>query len=348
MLLSTPPPVAVYHPAVLIVGPAWVGDMVMAQSLFKTLKRRQPGRQIDVLAPPWTLPLLERMPEVRQAIPLALGHGELNLAERRRVALELRQHRYEQAIVLPNSFKSALIPWLAGIPLRTGYSGELRYGLLNDRRYLNKLTLLRAVDRFVALGHEASASAPVAPPHPRLEIAHHKVAEALARLNLQRPQQPLLALCPGAEYGPAKRWPEIYFAEVAKHALAQGWLVWLFGSEKDMPVGGAIQKLAPGSLNLCGLTHLGEAVDLLALADQVVSNDSGLMHVAAALDKPLVALFGSSDPGFTPPLSNRAQILYLRLACSPCFGRDCRLKHLKCLRDLSPDQVIAALAKAGG
>ena len=170
-------------------------------------------------------------------------------------------------------------------------------------------------------------------------------AAALARLGIDAPANPVLALCPGAEYGPAKRWPAAYFAEVAKDRLDQGWDVWLFGSHKDQAVAAEIQQLLGGRcIDLSGRTQLGEAIDLMSLAAVVVSNDSGLMHVAAALGRNLVALYGSSDPGFTPPLNDNARILRLGLSCSPCFQRECPLGHLKCLRDLDPSQVLQAMA----
>jgi heptosyltransferase II len=329
---------------ILIIAPAWVGDMVMAQSLFKVLKRRYPECRIDVLAPAWCAPLLERMNEVRTPLPLEIGHGQLKLGQRRRIGHALRAAQYQHAIVLPNSFKSALIPWWADIPRRTGYVGEWRYLLLNDCRPLERALLVRTVDRFAALGLEPGEAFTAHVPHPHLDINIHGLDSALARLNLDKPTSPLLALCPGAEYGIAKRWPAAHFAAVARHYLALDWQVWLFGSDKDMAMAGAINVDAGGKChNLCGRTTLAEAVDLLSLAQAVVSNDSGLMHVAAALDKPLVAVYGSSDPNFTPPLSKHAQIVSLGLSCSPCFKRECPLKHLNCLYQLTPSQVITAL-----
>lgn len=326
----------------LILGPSWVGDMVLAQSLFKVLKTHNPALQIDVAAPGWTLPLLERMPEVHKAIALPFKHGQLALRERLHHGKSLRSHGYTNAILLTNSFKSALLPWAAKIPRRTGFLGEYRYGLLNDIRPLDKAQLPRTVDRFVALGLERNETLPAASlPEPRLQADAKNAELILARMDHAIPKTPVLGLCPGAEYGSAKRWPSRHFAEVAKHALSQGWEVWLFGSDKDVPVTSEINGLTGGRcLDLGGKTRLGDAIDLMALASAVVSNDSGLMHVAAALDKPLVAVYGSSDPHHTPPMSAKAHIAYLGLSCSPCFKRECPLGHTNCLNGLAPETII--------
>ena len=315
--------------------------MVMAQSLFRLIKQRHPGVQIDVLAPAWTVALLSRMPEVHEALDLPFKHGQLKLAARYRLARSLRERGYDQAIVLPNSLKSALIPFWANIPMRTGYLGEWRWGLLNDARRLDKTRLPMTVQRFVALGLDNGAALPAELPRPNLAVTDSGVEMALTRLNLVLCGAPLLALCPGAEYGPAKRWPTEYFAEIARTKVAQGWQVWLFGSENDAAITAQVRALAGiQCVDLAGRTTLAEAIDLLSLADCVVSNDSGLMHVAAALGRRLIAIYGSSDPGFTPPLSTQAEILWLKLSCSPCFQRECPLGHLKCLRDLKPEQVL--------
>ncbi|MFL6622670.1 MAG: lipopolysaccharide heptosyltransferase II [Sulfurifustis sp.] len=329
---------------ILIVGPAWVGDMVMAQSLFKLLKLRRPECEIDVLAPAWTASLLAHMPEVRHALPLPFRHGELKLGERMRIGRELRARGYDQAIVLPGSLKSAVVPFVAGIAKRTGFRGEWRYGLLNDVRQLDRARLPRMVDRFVTLGLEPGESLPAEVPAPHLVVKPKDVAAALARLGIPEPSRPILGLCPGAEYGPAKRWPVEYYAEVARKRIAQGWHVWLFGSERDASVTGEINRLTErGCLDLAGRTTLAEAIDLLSLTTAVVTNDSGLMHVAAALRRPLVAIFGSSDPGHTPPLGTRAEVVYLGLSCSPCFERECPLGHLRCLYDIPPERTLSAL-----
>jgi heptosyltransferase-2 len=325
--------------ALLLVGPSWVGDLMMAHSLILVLAQREPQPAVDVLAPEWSLPLLARMPKVRTGIALPLGHGELGWGKRRTLGLAL-SGRYHQAIVLPNSCKSALIPYFAKIPQRTGFSGELRYGLLNDRRHLDTRATPQLVQRFVALGLPADAPLP---PIPAPKLQPESPLPLLARLGLSLPDAPLLALCPGAEYGLAKRWPPERYAELARHYLARGYAVWVFGSGKDAAVGDAVTAAAPGCVNLCGQTALSEAVDLLALATVVVTNDSGLMHVAAALARPLVALYGASDPGYTPPLGTRARVLCDPPACAPCFQRECRYGHYDCLMRLSTAQVREAV-----
>jgi len=333
---------------ILIIGPSWVGDMVMAQTLFVCLKRQHPDCQIDVLAPEWSRPLLERMPEVREALSFPLGHGAFELATRRRIGQQLRG-RYDQAILLPNSLKSALVPYFAGIPKRTGWRGEMRFGLLNDIRTLDKARYPLMIERFMALAHAPGAELPKPYPEPRLAIDPASRDAALERFGLSL-DRPVLALCPGAEFGEAKRWPAEHYAAVADARLRQGWQVWLFGSQKDSPGGEEIREwVTPGFeedvCNLAGRTSLAEAIDLLSCASAVVSNDSGLMHVAAALDRPLVAVYGSTSPGFTPPLASQVEVVRLGLECSPCFDRTCRFGHYDCLRLLQPSLVQDALGR---
>jgi heptosyltransferase-2 len=325
---------------ILVAGPAWVGDMVMAQSLFITLKNVQQDCRIDVLAPAWTFSLLERMPEVAKAIVMPFSRGQFGLLERIKLGRKLRDEAYHQAILLPNTWKSALVPYFAGIPTRTGYIRECRWGLLNDARKLDKSLLTMTVQRFVALGLPATAPLPPECPVPALFIGQNRQNTVVEKFNLMRSEN-ILALCPGAEYGSAKRWPASYFAEVARHKIAQGWQVWLFGSDKEKQAAGQINNEASGKcIDFTGRTSLAEAVDLMSLVNTVVTNDSGLMHVAAALDKKVIALYGSSDPNFTPPLSAKAHVISLNLDCSPCFKRECPLGHTRCLTELKPDQVI--------
>jgi len=336
---------------ILIIGPSWVGDMVMAQTLLVCLKQRHPGCAIDVLAPEWSRPILERMPEVRRALGFPLGHGVLDLATRWRVARGLRG-QYEQAILLPNSLKSALVPCFAGIAKRTGWRGELRFGLLNDIRRLDKARYPLMIERFMALAFAPGAELTQPYPRPALRIDPQCRTAALEKFGLNR-ERPLLALCPGAEFGEAKRWPAEHYAAVAEAKIRDGWQVWLFGSQNDRPVGEAIRAALPpesreAAVNLAGATGLAEALDLLSCADAVVSNDSGLMHVAAALGRPLVAVYGSTSPQFTPPLAERVEIVRLGLECSPCFARTCRFGHADCLRALAPQQVLEALQRLAG
>lgn len=329
---------------ILIVGPAWVGDMVMAQSLFKVLKQRYPQVIIDVLAPAWSLPLLERMPEVSQGIIMPLGHGQLNLRARYRLAKTLRQQRYDQAILLPNSFKSALVPFWAKIPKRTGWRGEMRYLVMNDVRRLDETRYPLMIERFMALGLPAEEALSGNYPLPELYSSAKTQDAVLEKCKISRSTRPVLVLCPGAEFGPSKRWPESYYAEVAKAKLAEGWDVWILGSPKDGVVAEEIMRLTQQKcVDLTRCSSLIDAIDLLALATIVVSNDSGLMHIAAAVNKPLVAVYGSTSTKFTPPLHPLAKILQLDLACQPCFQRECPLKHHRCMRDLQPSLVLNAI-----
>ncbi|MEO8401869.1 MAG: lipopolysaccharide heptosyltransferase II [Gammaproteobacteria bacterium] len=331
---------------ILVIGPAWVGDMVMAQCLFKLLKQRDPNVIIDVLAPSWSLPLLARMPDVTDAIVMPLGHGKFGLNQRFKLGKSLREKSYQQAIVLPNSFKSALIPWFANIPVRTGWRGEMRYGLLNDIRVLDKTRYPLMIEQYMALGLPANQMLPDEYPLPQLDISMQTRDLALKNHHLIQTEQPILALCPGAEFGPAKRWPEEYYAEVANEKLAAGWQVWLFGSLKDQPVTEKIMQLTQQRcVDLAGKTRLEEAVDLLSLASAVVSNDSGLMHIAAALQKPLVAVYGPTSAAFTPPLHKESKVLSLSLDCQPCFQRVCPLKHHRCMRELKAEKIVTAMAE---
>ena len=336
---------------ILVLGPAWVGDMVLAQSLFKTLKTNQPNCIIDVAAPAWTLPLLERMPEISEKIALPFKHGELAFFERLRFGKSLKYKGYTQAIILTNSLKYALLPFAAGIKKRTGFLGEMRYGLINDIRPLDKTKLVKTVERFVALGLKKDQNLPENILNPQLnsnpEAAWILASRAGASNKENSVENKILGLCPSAEYGEAKRWPAEYYAEVANEALNKGWQVWLFGSDKDVPVTSQINQLTQNKCtDFGGKTKLREVIDLIALCDTVISNDSGLMHIAAALDKKLIAIFGSSDPLHTPPMSHNAEIKYLGVECSPCFKRICPWKdeeNLKCLKQIAPSHIINTL-----
>lgn len=320
--------------------------MVMAQSLFMSLKKTFPTCQIDVLAPAWSLPLLDRMPEVSKAITLPLQHGQFCLATRIRLGQQLRTASYGQAIVLPNSWKSALIPFFANIPMRTGYRGEYRWGLLNDIRWLDTSVLTMTVQRFVALGLPQNAAQPPSYQQPSLP-ANKTGQEAVTQKFGLALNKKILALCPGAEYGPSKRWPADYFAKVAQAKIQQGWQVWLLGSEKDKEAAEAINKATQQQCrDFIGHTSLIEAVDLMSLANTIVANDSGLMHLAAALDKNVIAIYGSTPPEFAPPLCTKAQTVFLNLPCAPCQQRVCLLypvghkNHTQCLTEIKPERIL--------
>lgn len=336
----------------LVIGPSWVGDMMMSQSLYITLKQQHPNAELHVMAPAWCCALLERMPQVDKAIVMPLGHGDFKLAERFRLGRQLAKEGYDWAIVQPNSLKSALIPLFAGIKKRTGWKGESRYGLLNDLRS-NKANFPLMVERYDALAYPKAQMKDhhCLPnlPWPELAVDKKQQQAALQELALNT-SKPVLSLCPGAEFGPSKRWPEQHYAAVAKQQIEQGKQVWIFGSAKDIPVAEAIRHSLPSKLQahchiLAGKTTLYQAIDLMALSAIVVSNDSGLMHIAAALQRPLVAVYGSTSPKYTPPLAEAVAVVHTDIECRPCFKRECPLGHLKCLKDLAPQRVIEAINK---
>lgn len=325
---------------ILIVGPSWIGDMVMAQSLFITLKNHNPNCIIDVIAPEWSIPLIERMPEINKAISLPVKHKQLSIFKRYNIGLSLRAENYQKSIVIPRSFKSALVPFFAKIPLRIGYRGEMRYGILNNIRTLDKSILKQTVQRYVNLGFDNLLVHPPEIPFPRLLIRSKNRSNLLDKYRLST-DKIIIGLMPGAEYGSAKKWP--YFKELAYALAENNYQVWVFGSEKDFLYGNKIAQENSNIVNLCGKTELVDVVDLISLCTNVVSNDSGLMHIAAAVDIPLVAIYGSSTPTYTPPLSKKAKIQYLSLECSPCFKRECPLGHTRCLTDISVDDVLITL-----
>jgi heptosyltransferase-2 len=328
----------------LVVAPQWIGDAVMAEPLLATLAER--GERLVVAALPWVAPVFEAMPEVAETISLPFAHGRLDWTARRRTAAALRG-RFDIAYVLPNSIKSALVPWLARIPERVGYRGEGRPLLLNR-------TLPNPSGRppMVAF-YGALAGVPFAAQRrPRLQLDTARRDAALASAGLQ--PSAYWAFAPGAEYGPAKRWPAAHYAALARslHA-ADGAPIVLLGSPGESELCETIAAGAPGACRvLAGRTSLLEAMALIAASRGLASNDSGLMHVAAAFGVPQVAVFGSTSPLHTPPLNERARVLWLKeelqLDCMPCFDRTCRFGHYRCLTGVSSDRVLAALRTAEG
>jgi len=328
---------------ILLIAPAWVGDMVMMHALCRMLKLQHPEAVIDLVASPVTAPLAAMMPAVRRAHVLAVPHKKFGLLARWRLGRCLRGEAYDQSIVITRAWKAALVPFFARVKKRTGWLGEQRYGLLNDIRRLDKQALPTMVQRLCSLAVDAGHNIPADLPLPRWQVTAAQMQQALQSLDLVKDARPILVLCPGAEFGPAKMWPAAHFAVLAQEKIKAGWQVWLVGAPKDQQAAQQIQAGAPAVKNLTGKTRLLDAVYLIAAADAVVTNDSGLMHVAAALDRAIVALYGSSSPDFTPPLAQQAKVLRLSLECQPCFQRQCPLGHRRCLVDLTPAAVSAAV-----
>jgi len=322
----------------LIIAPQWIGDAVMTEPLLRRLAAR--GERLTVGALPWVAPVYRAMPQVAEVIEFPFAHGGLQFNARRRIAKRIAG-QFDAAYVLPNSLKSALLPFLASIPKRIGYLGEARIGLLTHR-LKNPKNKPPMVAFYSALSGEAGSQAD----RPQLQVSEADTNATLAELGLQRGGYSVFA--PGSEYGPAKRWPAAHYAALA-HQL-DGPVV-LLGSGKEADLCAEIVEMAENCLNFAGKTTLAQAIRVQAASKLIVTNDSGLMHVAAALGVPQVAIYGSSSPLHTPPLSTKAVVLWLKdeptyqppLDCAPCFERDCPLGHTRCLVDISPERVLAAL-----
>jgi heptosyltransferase-2 len=328
---------------ILIIAPSWVGDIVMAQTLFKLLKKQHENNLIiDVYANSWAQDLLLRMPEVNSVVINPFMHGEFAFFKRRQQGLQLKQQSYDQVFILPNSLKSALVPYFAGIKKRTGFVGESRYGLVNDSYKLNKQLLPLMIQRFCALAVAGKALTNI--DRPKLNVNSDLQQKLIIKFGIN-PNKPIIAICPGAEYGPAKKWPNNYFATLAQLIVKYNYQVIILGSAKDKELGSEIVAMTSndGVFNLCGATSLADAIDLIAYAKAVVTNDSGLMHVAAATATKVIAIYGSTSPEFTPPLSTDAIILQKKLPCSPCFQRTCKYGHYNCLNLIKPEEVFIAL-----
>lgn len=332
----------------LVIAPNWIGDAVMSQPLLALLRGQSTDTVIDVLAPASVAPVYQAMSEVAEVMTAAQAHGQLQLRERFQLSRQIRRRGYDAAYVLPNSMKSALIPWLAGIPVRVGHRGESRYWLVNRAYDVEGSHRPPMVEHYARLAFAPSHPIPAGIPNPVLVRQPAREQGVLERYGLST-SDPLVILSAGAEYGPAKRWPARHFASLAALVSAE-WPeanIVLLGSAKERALATEIAALSGQALqNLCGETSLSDAMALIASAAGVVSNDSGLMHVAAAYGRPQVAVFGSSDPRHTPPRSARAKVEWLHLECSPCFERECPLKHTNCLNQISPLHVFDSLAKA--
>ena len=337
--------------SILIIAPNWIGDAVTSQPLLANLKALYPDSKIDVLASNWVAPIYRACTEVNEVIEANFEHKKLQWGLRKQLAKQIEAKNYQACFVLPNSLKSALIPWLANIPFRIGYRGELRFGLINlalDNP--SKINRPLMVEHYLALcqllNDDTLSFSETAPKLNVSPIAKASVENKLLSTHINR--ESIYVMCPGAEYGPTKRWPTEHFALLADKLLEQNknsQLI-LLGSKSDRALAQEITSQAKKAGNIhnwCGNTSLDEAIALIGISKAMVSNDSGLMHIAAALQTPQVAIFGSSDPAHTPPLSDKAKIIWLNLPCSPCHKRACPLGHLKCLKDILPEQVLATL-----
>ena len=326
---------------ILVIAPSWVGDAILSAPLVARLCDAEHTPPIDVVAPSWCAPVYARMRGVGRILDAPGAHGRFAWRERRNLGMSLREAGYARAYILPNTWKSALVPYFAHIPQRIGYVGEARYGLLTDARRLDRRAMPRLVTRYAALAAPPGATVAV-PTRSRLVPDTVNLHAAMRALRLAT-ERPIAILCPGAEFGPAKRWPAEHFAALARRLAADRYAIWIVGSPNDRAAADALVAAlgsdAAAVIDLTGRTDLGTAIDLLSVASLVVTNDSGLMHAAAAVGAPLVALFGSSSPEYTPPLSPVARIAKIEIACSPCFQRECPLGHFRCMRDLSPELV---------
>ena len=298
---------------ILIVGPSWVGDAVMAQSLYKIIKDSNPQSKIDVLSPEWSLGILNRMDELDDLICSPFDHGDLRIKDRVRFGYSLRDRSYDQAIVLTNSLKSSFIPFTANIPKRTGWLGEMRYGFINDIRKVNKNKHKLMVEKFSCLSINPLVDNNYEIPWPSLRVDLINLSKLLKKYSFEQSHESI-AICPGAEFGPSKRWPANYYAEVIRHYLSKNWQVFILGSKNDLPVAKVIEDQVPSEnkallFNFTGQTSIEDAVDILSTCDLVLTNDSGLMHVAAAVNVKLLALYGPTSPKFTPPLSKKAKVI---------------------------------------
>ena len=321
---------------ILVIAPVWIGDVVLSQILYRLLQRQQPEVAIDVISRPWASALLNRMPEVARHIPLEVDHGQIGLGRRRALARNLRG-QYHQAIVIPQATKAALVPWLAGIQHRTGFGGGSRAGLINDIRP----RLSNVVTRMAHLAREAPPEEDI--PWPRLTVDPEKTRAAFHRWQMD-PDMPRIGLMPGAGSKQLKRWGTAPMARLATLLVEHGHSLCVLGAERDRADGETIARVAPERVrNLCGKTSLDDAVELTAGLAAAVCNDSGLMHVAAAVNTPVVGIYGPTSPATHPPLSTRRAVRWAGVACSPCNLRTCPYGHHACMTNITPEATLESL-----
>jgi len=331
---------------ILLIPYMWIGDFVRCHSVVRLLNERFPGRSVDVLTTSLCAPLLDYMPGVRKGIVVDLPRKRLAWAQHRALATRLSAERYDRSLVMPRTWKSALAPFLAGIPHRTGFAGEVRFGLINDVRF-GERRLPRMVDRCGALALPKGATLPAEWPKPQLVVPATEAQAWRARQGFPDDQRPIVTFAPGA-VGPSKRWPAAYFAELARTLTAEGLAVWVLGSPAEAPLAAEIVASAGPLARDLTSTDLRNAVLALKLASACVSNDSGLVHVAAAIGTPTVGIFGPTSPWHWAPLNPLAAVIETTtdVPCRPCHKPTCRLIHHRCMRDIPASQVLSAVHHA--
>ena len=328
---------------ILIVPYMWIGDFVRCHSVVKVLRERFPDRPVDLLATSLCAPLADYMPGVRQAIVADLPRSRLALSQQAALARQLKQEGYGMALTMPRTWKAALAPFLAGIPERVGFAGEGRFILLNDVRFGEK-KLPRMVDRCAALALPRRAALPPKLPLPQLVVPRETLPQWRARMNLADSGGPVAVLAPGA-VGPSKRWPS--YGALAARLAELGFAIWVVGGPDEKAVAAEIKRAAPQTRDLTG-ADLRNAILALAAASVAVSNDSGLLHVAAAIGTPSVGIFGPTSPWHWAPLNPLAAVIETKsdVPCRPCHKPTCRLQHHICMRDIPVEQVEAAVREA--
>jgi heptosyltransferase-2 len=333
---------------ILIVPYMWIGDFVRCHTVVTLLQRRNPLCPIDILTTAMVAPLLDYMPGVRKGIVADLPRKRLAFGQHLALAARLRAEGYGQALVMPRTWKSALAPCLAGIPVRTGFIGEARFGLINDLRF-GERRLLRMVDRCAALALAKDERAPTAWPMPELTVPASEIACWRDRLGLAVQSRPVIAFAPGA-VGQSKRWPAQYFADLATRLVAEGHSVWILGGPQEKNIAAEILRADPTHIRDLTGPDLRNAIVALAAARAAVSNDSGLLHVAAALGKPTIGIFGPTSPWHWAPLNPISAVIETasELACRPCHKPVCRLGHHRCMHEIEPAQVAIATRRAIG
>jgi heptosyltransferase-2 len=323
----------------------WIGDFVRCHTVVQLLNQRHPGRPVDVLTTTLCAPLLDYMPGVRKGIVWDLPRKRISWREHKALAERLAAERYGQVLVMPRTWKSALAPYLAGIPERTGFAGEARFILLNDLRF-GERRLPRMVDRCGALTLPKGESIPADWPRPELAVPMAEADEWRSKRGLADDHRPVIAFAPGA-VGPSKRWPVEYFGELAKSLTADGYQIWILGSTNEGSLAAEIVGAAGPHARDLTSSDLSNAILALKLARAAVSNDSGLVHVAAAMGTPTIGIFGPTSPWHWAPLNPLAAVIETRteVSCRPCHKPTCRMVHHRCMRDIRAGEVLAAVRR---